>query len=43
MVSKVRKNRKNPKEIPQEKWDMDLDNLRRQYEYAERKKREKEE
>jgi len=41
MVSKVRKNRRNPKEIPPEKWDTDLENLRRQYEYGEWKKREK--
>jgi hypothetical protein len=43
MVSKERKNRPKRKYIPQEKWDMDLENLRRQYEYGERKKREKQE
>jgi len=43
MQKNQRKNRPRKKEVPQEKWDMDLENLRRQFEYAERKKREKEE
>lgn len=40
MNKNQRKNRPRKKEVPQEKWNMDLENLRRQYEYAEQKKRE---
>jgi len=41
MVSKVRKNRKNPKEISQEKWDEQLENIKRLYEYGDKKKEQK--
>lgn len=41
IVSKVRKNRKNPKEVPQEKWDEQLENIKRLYEYGDKKKEQK--
>lgn len=41
MVSKVRKNRKNPKEVPQEKWDEQLENIKRLYAYGDKKKEQK--
>jgi hypothetical protein len=43
MNKNQRHNRPRKKEVPQDKWDDQLENLRRQYEYGERKKREKEE
>jgi hypothetical protein len=38
MVSKARKNRPKKKEIPQDKWDFDLQNLRSQFEYGGKKR-----
>ena len=43
MVSKERKNRRKKKERSEEQWEDELENLKRMYEYDERKKNKSEE
>ena len=43
MVSKERKNRRKKKERSEEQWEDELENLKRMYEYDERKKSKLEE
>jgi len=43
MVSKERKNRRKKKERSEEQWEDELENLKRMYEYDERKESKSEE